>query len=512
MLKLRLAGYESAPIAIYLVDGKYVRDNLYIDFTEGGNDMIYGGGPLSKADFIPQGEVWLDFDVNSAEMDFVLLHELTERRLMQGGMDYEKAHEGANQAEQAARVAPDTVDAAIAEVLSQQKEALIPEVKTMPNKMFTTLTVAVKAVEGQSRVLEFIGSTEAEDRDGEIIRAEGWVLDNYLKNPIVLWAHRYDQPPIGRCVGVKIDSGKLVFQVEFADIETYAFADTIYRLCKGGFISATSVGFVPIEWEDGDEGRIFTSQELLELSIVPIPSNPEALVSARAAGVITHKEFRVMKQSSEVKVEETEDYFRVPVAKEEGKHKDCKIRTIDISEKDGIKALYCIDDKVNITYLFDKKHDWTMEKAKQWVKDHSKRVSQAEVKDELDYLVALLQDGNLNEENMVMAKQVSDVIKRITGNDMSENDTKALTNRHKEMVKEAMDACKGAMDTMDEHHKVHNKAHKDHKDLLVKAHDALSGMVMPPEPDDQDEQEPDEDDKGIDLMAILTRARELQKN
>jgi len=64
----------------------------------------------------------------------------------------------------------------------------------------------------------------------------------------------------------------------------------------------------------------------------------------------------------------SEDYVRIPV-------RECKITaTIDISKKDGIKALYCGDDKQVATYLFDKK-DWTMDKAKEWVADHNPKES-----------------------------------------------------------------------------------------------------------------------------------------
>lgn len=173
----------------------------------------------------------------------------------------------------------------------------------MPEIIRKALQVEVKDV--GSRVLELIGSNEGIDRDGELIKAAGWQLDNYRKNPVVLWAHDYHQPPIGKAVGVDIKDGHLLFRVEFAPAEAYPFADTIYRLYKGGFLSATSVGFIPIETEDGETlesvdgkeisikpSRTFIKQELLELSAVPVPSNPEALIQARAQGILTVKELQ----------------------------------------------------------------------------------------------------------------------------------------------------------------------------------------------------------------------------
>ena len=155
--------------------------------------------------------------------------------------------------------------------------------------------VNTEVKEVSDRVLEFVGSTEAQDRDGEIIRASGWDLKNYKKNPVFMWAHDYRSPPIGKALNVKKEDGRLTFEIKFADAETYQFADTIYRLYKGGFLNATSVGFMPKEWTDGDgkeaPSRTFTKQELLELSAVPVPSNPEALQQAVTDGVITAKEF-----------------------------------------------------------------------------------------------------------------------------------------------------------------------------------------------------------------------------
>ncbi|NKI20347.1 hypothetical protein HFN20_03700 [Paenibacillus dendritiformis] len=63
-----------------------------------------------------------------------------------------------------------------------------------------SIRVQVKQLKSptENRVLRFIGSTETEDRDQDVIRATGWQLENYKKNPVFLWAHDYTVPPIGR--------------------------------------------------------------------------------------------------------------------------------------------------------------------------------------------------------------------------------------------------------------------------------------------------------------------------
>lgn len=295
-----------------------------------------------------------------------------------------------------------------------------------------TIVSTIKEVKGKERVLEFIGTTELIDRDNEVIKADAWQFERYKANPVVQWAHIYSAPPIGKTVAIRqTKKRETVFEIEFAD---YEYADIIFKLCKGGFLNATSVGFIPLEYEEGkkagDPRRIYTKVELLEISIVPVPSNPDALISARNAGVITVKEFNALTQDitkAEVisqaagkefnqvtKPEETEDYYRVPVPGEGGdKHSEHRIRTITISEKQGIKALYCGEDKVVITYLFSKeeKYGWTMAKAEAWVKEHEKSYrprlnTQEELRDELDYVIDIIKTGDLNAENKKLAGEL----------------------------------------------------------------------------------------------------------
>ena len=155
----------------------------------------------------------------------------------------------------------------------------------------TKFTVPHKKIDDAQRQITFTISTAGRDRDGDIISQDGWDVADYLKNPVVLWAHDGSQPPIGRAESITVGDGRLASVARFATREEYAFADTIYQLYKGGFLNATSVGFVPSEMEliegekAGEVGFKFLKQKLLEYSAVPIPSNPEALVVARGHGI-----------------------------------------------------------------------------------------------------------------------------------------------------------------------------------------------------------------------------------
>jgi HK97 family phage prohead protease len=148
-------------------------------------------------------------------------------------------------------------------------------------KQYTCDVVEDKAL--GERTLRFVISTGAVDRMNDTVSPEGWNLKNYKKNPVVLWAHDYRTPPIGRGkrVGVN-EKGQLVSDVEFVPKDVSPFADMVFQLCKQGFVKSASVGFRPTEFkwaesEDRKGGMDFTKQELLEWSIVPVPANPEAL-------------------------------------------------------------------------------------------------------------------------------------------------------------------------------------------------------------------------------------------
>lgn len=147
-----------------------------------------------------------------------------------------------------------------------------------------------EAVAGDARTLRFCFSDGTVDRAGDAIDPSGWELASFKQNPVALWAHDSYSPPIGRASNVAVIGGKLMGDIEFASAETYAFADTIYRLAKDGFIKAVSVGFRALKWafvneSDRPYGIDFQKQELLEISICPVPCNANALAEAKAAGI-----------------------------------------------------------------------------------------------------------------------------------------------------------------------------------------------------------------------------------
>ena len=177
-----------------------------------------------------------------------------------------------------------------------------PKIKEKDEMLHVKGLVKKQTEEG---IVEVIGSTEVLDRVGEKIKQTGWKIKNYMKNPVVLWGHNLQEqrPPIGKALKVWLDGvrkKKLMFKIQF-DLQDN-FAKEIYRKVKEGFINTTSVGFRPIEKED----NVYLEQELLELSFVPVPANPEAAVVLRKAGITPIKSLENVYQKEEKKKVEKE--------------------------------------------------------------------------------------------------------------------------------------------------------------------------------------------------------------
>jgi len=133
-------------------------------------------------------------------------------------------------------------------------------------------------------------TTNSVDRDGDIVDPKGIDLVNFLKNPVLLWAHDAKQMPIGKVENLDVDEKGIVADIKFADTTA---GREVFGLYKDGILNAFSIGFVPkrpngvepLTREDAD-GNVFVTgfhikqSELLELSAVPIPANPEALTRA----------------------------------------------------------------------------------------------------------------------------------------------------------------------------------------------------------------------------------------
>ena len=131
-------------------------------------------------------------------------------------------------------------------------------------------------------VYTILASTKAVDRDREIILPSAFKnLDSYLKNnPVILGFHNYYDFPIGKAVSGQITDDALVLDIVFAQTEMGKEAKYLF---DNGFMNSFSVGFIPKAWDfDGDNRRVYSDVELLEVSAVPVPSNATATMMREA--------------------------------------------------------------------------------------------------------------------------------------------------------------------------------------------------------------------------------------
>jgi len=134
------------------------------------------------------------------------------------------------------------------------------------------------------RTIIHYASTNEVDRDSEIVLPEGIVLENFKKNPVVLWNHMSWShiPPIAKSLWQKVDSKGLLVSTQFAKTE---FGDEVFGLYKDGFLTSWSIGFMPIDWKDKNNIRTISKCEMFEYSAVSVPANAGAVCLSFVKGL-----------------------------------------------------------------------------------------------------------------------------------------------------------------------------------------------------------------------------------
>lgn len=143
----------------------------------------------------------------------------------------------------------------------------------------------IRSFDREQRSAEFICSTDAIDSYGERVEQK-WILDRYLKNPVVLYGHNSRELPIGRAHNVRIEGGNLCATISLLSKEANPLSENILAQWAEGSLNTVSVGFMPRShrWEKTNdvETLVLSDNELMEISVVPVPANPEALAKMRA--------------------------------------------------------------------------------------------------------------------------------------------------------------------------------------------------------------------------------------
>ena len=150
--------------------------------------------------------------------------------------------------------------------------------------LYLNSSFETKAVKKGSKSLKIAGyaNTTTKDRAGDVVTAQAWAkgVENYRRNPVLLYQHKHDSP-IGRVDKITVDK-KGIF-VEAAVSEAAERNQGIQTLIRDGALKSFSVGF---RVKDGkynreDDSMMITDVELMEISVVSVPCNQDSLFSIR---------------------------------------------------------------------------------------------------------------------------------------------------------------------------------------------------------------------------------------
>jgi HK97 family phage prohead protease len=143
----------------------------------------------------------------------------------------------------------------------------------------------VRSVREETREAEFVASTDAIDSFGERVE-QSWDLRRFKSNPVILWAHQSRELPIGQAKSIGMKDGQLHVAIKFASEKANPKAEQVWQSVREGTLRAVSVGFVPgdvrSEKQNGSDVVVLSKNDLYEVSVTPIPANPEALAKMRA--------------------------------------------------------------------------------------------------------------------------------------------------------------------------------------------------------------------------------------
>jgi len=175
----------------------------------------------------------------------------------------------------------------------------------MENTLYKYFSIDKGEFDEKDFTVTATATKEVVDRDGDIIEVNGIDLKAWKKNPVIMLFHDYHDFPIGLGVGKKawIENKELKVKFKFL-IDDNEKAFQAARLWKAGALKGLSIGFRPdyesVEFpekrKDG-ASRIFKKVELLEISVVPIPSNREALMASVGKSV---EEGKVDKEDADI--------------------------------------------------------------------------------------------------------------------------------------------------------------------------------------------------------------------
>lgn len=179
-------------------------------------------------------------------------------------------------------------------------KGLPTEVKNLGIKHLAPSIVKQPEIDdGEHSDVSFV-TTNALDRDSEVVLAAGGDWKQFKKNPVVTFAHDYTALPIGKAVWWKKDvkngnEGWLAKTIYAAKPKGWGsdwFPDAVWAMVSEKLLPGKSIGFIPLNYRAPEEKEIKANPSyakargvidkwlVLEYAVTPVQSNPDALVQS----------------------------------------------------------------------------------------------------------------------------------------------------------------------------------------------------------------------------------------
>lgn len=165
-------------------------------------------------------------------------------------------------------------------------------------------------------------SDERVDRHGDIVR-QHWDLANYARNPVLLYGHSWDMPPIGASLAEQTvmraddDYAGPALLMRLLVSQDWDLSQSVGRLVRSGILRTGSVGFYPgavILIRDpaernrlglGEYGAVYGTAEapnqLIEMTLASVPANVGAdrvrlMRAAAESGQLARQDLQTLRE------------------------------------------------------------------------------------------------------------------------------------------------------------------------------------------------------------------------
>ena len=204
--------------------------------------------------------------------------------------------------------------------------------------------IEIKADEDKDWMFDVVATTEDTDRDNEVIKVNGWDTKNWEKNPVILANHSYTIENI-IWKGIKFYTSNGVKRMKWVFSKSNPLWILARNLYNEGMLKTVSVWFIPTKRNEQDY-KIIEKAELLEVSFVAVPCNPNAISldwklyeEAIAKGFIKEVSEEIIEEKQEEVIEEVIEKTELEIVREELAEIKNILKTLADNKVEGEKLI-----------------------------------------------------------------------------------------------------------------------------------------------------------------------------